>query len=127
MPFLDLDHIVGAHEPQEGHLGKAPLQRFYTVCRALRAEHRLHVGGLDPWVCNRSAGGFEAFRQRVLSASVEDVIDQGIRKVAYQRDGLALGIEYDPTRDDVVPPASINSQPREVPRFRAPGIDMLPW
>ena len=70
---------------------------------------------------------FSAFRKRVLQAELTDRIDAGIRTAAYKRNGLELRIAHDPFNEGDIPPAWINGQPRETPRFRSTTVAKLPW
>jgi hypothetical protein len=70
---------------------------------------------------------FDAFRRRVSEARIDDDFKDCLRRVSYRRDGVDLRIHYDPTNDGVIPAAWINGQSREMPRFRATGLNEIPW
>jgi hypothetical protein len=71
-------------------------------------------------------GEFSAFRKRVLQAELTDRIAAGIRTTNYRRSGLELKIAHDPFNEGEIPPAWINGQPRETPRFRTSTVAQLP-
>lgn len=99
--------------------------------RSLNFPYQAPLFVQNGFVCEVStideAGGFDAFRERVAKAVIEDTIDDGIRTASYRRDGVDLKIAYDPTDESVVTPAWIDGSPRGAPRFSATGLFGLPW
>ena len=79
------------------------------------------IGTLD------EIGNMEEFRQRLLSATLEDVTSGHDRSVQYQRNGLSFECVYRPQTEEIRR-ALLNGSPFEQPRFSATGLplDFLP-
>src|SRR5690606_38843112 len=64
LPVTDLVQVVGAHQPDEAHVGIMPPQLLQRVGRVARAQPRFHRGDPDARMAGHGLGAAQALRQR---------------------------------------------------------------